>query len=106
MNAKFELNGRSETIGGLAVLAGSLAIIQNRESGGAGTGVLTVANSTDCTWNGYMRDQSGKLALVKAGSARLTLSGANITYTGTTTVSGGTLILQNTTAFNSDITFQ
>lgn len=102
-NAKFELNGHEETIGGL-VMSGGLAIIQNRESGGSGTGVLTVANTTDSTWSGYMRNSSGTLALVKDGPAKLTLAGGNITYTGSTTVSKGTLILQNTTNFNSNIT--
>lgn len=103
-DAKFELNGHAETIGGL-VMSGGLCIIQNRESGGSGTGVLTIANNTtDSTWSGYMRNSSGQLALIKDGSAKLTLAGGAITYTGPTTVSNGTLILQNTTAFNSDIT--
>lgn len=101
-NAKFELNGHAETIGGV-VMSGALAIIQNLESGGSGTGILTIANTADNTWSGYMRNQSGTLALVKDGPARLTLSGANITYTGGTTVADGTLILQNTTGFGSDV---
>lgn len=43
------------------------------------------------------------LSLVKAGSSTLTLAGNRIYYTGGTTVSGGTLVLDGTTNFRSDI---
>ena len=43
------------------------------------------------------------LSLTKAGSSTLTLSGSRIYYTGGTTISGGTLLLNGTTNFRSDI---
>ena len=47
---------------------------------------------------------TGTLALTMSGTGMQTLSGANITYTGATSVSNGTLALQDTTAFASAIT--
>lgn len=112
-NAKFQLNGLSQTVSTLSN-TGTLAIIQNLESGGAGTGTLTVNSASDSTFAGYMRDQTGTLALTKAGTGTLTLAasvdGAHITYTGNTTISGGKLVLRDTAAttastasFNSPI---
>ena len=40
------------------------------------------------------------LALVKSGTATQTLIGSNISYTGGTTISGGTLVLQDVTNTN------
>ncbi len=58
--------------------------------------ILTVNNTTDFTYNGLIGisgdANANKLSLVKTGTGKLTLSGAN-TYTGTTLVSNGTLSL-------------
>ena len=52
---------------------------------------LTLANSASSTMAGVI---SGSGTLTKSGSGTLTLSAAN-TYTGATTVSGGTLVVSN-----------
>jgi autotransporter-associated beta strand protein len=78
--ATFALNGFSQQLGGLA---GKGTVT---DSGAAAT--LTVSTATDDTFAGTL---SGSLALTKSGPARLTLSGAANTYTGLTTVTGGTL---------------
>ena len=111
-NAKFQLNGFNQTVKGFSAETGVNGIIQNFETAGAGTSVLTVnTGGTDTSFNGRMRDQSGVLALTKAGAGTLTLSGINsqagtniINYTGATSVTGGTLKLTDATGFNSAIT--
>ena len=85
------------TIGGLAG-SGSLLLADTiLFTGGAGysNGIpvaLTVGyNNSSTTYSGVM---SGPGSLIKVGAGTLTLTGAN-TYTGNTTVSGGTLELPN-----------
>ncbi|NBT25489.1 MAG: hypothetical protein EBT09_02790, partial [Actinobacteria bacterium] len=78
--ATFSLEGYNETIGALAG-SGTLSL---------GSGTLTAGgNSSSTTFSGT---SSGTGGLTKTGSGTLTLSGAN-GYTGTTTISGGTLAL-------------
>jgi len=103
-NAKFELNGFTQTVAVVTNYGSGNSIIQNLESGGTGTGLLIVSNDTvDSYFNGYLRNQSGTLALTKAGAATMTLVGGNITYTGPTLVNGGLLVLSNTTGFASSL---
>lgn len=107
-NAKLNLNGFTQTITGFDAV-GRLAIIQNLEANGSGTGTLIVNNATDTTFAGLIRDQSGTLALTKQGAGTLTLSGNGMlqtnlaVYTGTTTVSQGKLLLLDQSAFNSPV---
>lgn len=67
--------------------------------GGQALSIGSGVSST--TFSGVIQDRgiSGKTggALIKIGTTTLTLTGANI-YTGGTTVSGGTLVISNTTA--------
>ena len=58
---------------------------------------LTLANSASSTMAGVI---SGSGTLTKSGSGTLTLSAAN-TYTGATTVSGGTLAVSNATGLGT-----
>lgn len=69
----------------------SLSIAGNlRLSASGGTRTLTIAGAGDTNLSAILSNSSGTGALYKSGTGTLTLSGAN-TYTGTTTVSQGTL---------------
>jgi autotransporter-associated beta strand protein len=84
-NATLDLNGNQATIGGLT---GSGNVVLGNG------GVLNVANSADTSFSGVI---SGAGALTKAGSGNLTLAGSDL-YTGTTTISNGTLFIQGNLA--------
>jgi fibronectin-binding autotransporter adhesin len=91
-----DLNGNSISV---TSLSGSGGDIINNSS--AANAVLTVNNSSACSFSGWMYDGSSKnLGLTKNGTGTLTLSGAN-TYSGGTTVSLGTLTLGNSSALGS-----
>jgi len=89
-NAMWDLNGYSQTITGLTEVSGitgTYCIVTN--SGSAAT--LTINNSSDYTYDSLI---SGPISLTKSGSGTQTLAKAN-TYTGTTTINGGTLFVTN-----------
>jgi len=98
--ATLNLNGHNAQINGLTGSAN--AIVDNTV---AGTYVLTVGNNNQTSiFGGVIKNTTGKVALTKTGSGSVTLSGAN-SYSGNTTVSGGTLsITQATLATNSTVT--
>lgn len=75
--ATFDLNGSTETVGNLSG-EGSVTL---------GAGALTLNQSTASTFSGVM---SGSGSLTKAGSGKVTLTGAS-NYTGATTINAGTL---------------
>ena len=79
-SAVLDLSSSSQTIGSLAGVAGSSVLNGNLTVGG---------DNSSTTFAGVV---SGSGGLVKTGNGTLTLSGAN-TYTGNTTISGGTLKL-------------
>ncbi|HEV2972555.1 MAG TPA: autotransporter-associated beta strand repeat-containing protein [Pirellulales bacterium] len=88
--------GVSGTIGGLNTNAGMVGAPVVMSSAFSST--LTINNSTSNTYAGVMQDGvSTALSLAKSGAGALTLSGNN-TFTGTTTVNAGTLILGNPNA--------
>lgn len=90
--AVFDLAGFDQTIGGLQ---------RSNIAGGSGgsfvmnsaltVSTLTINQATDLMYSGVIRDQ---INLVKAGVGILALSGP-CAYTGSTTVEGGTLILNS-----------
>jgi autotransporter-associated beta strand protein len=109
-NAKFQLNGTTQTIAGFGTTFGRLPFIQNHENGAAATpGTLIINNPSDTRFNGEIRDQNGVLNITKQGAGTFTLSGDGArgtgigTYTGTTTVGGGKFLLSNSTTFNSPV---
>jgi outer membrane autotransporter protein len=81
-----DLHGFSNTIGSLS---GNGTVTNN----GAAPAVLTVANN-NTTFGGIVEDGTARLGLTKSGTATLILTGNN-TYSGGTTISGGTLQLGN-----------
>jgi len=103
------LTGVNTYTGAITISAGTLQI------GGAGklgagtyagtianTGTLQYSSSANQTLSGAI---TGTGPLTKdTGTGTLTISAAGTTYTGATTVSAGTLALQNATGFNSAIT--
>ncbi len=108
---RFDLQGTTQTLAGIQNTTGA-GVIQNEKFGGGGTSgpaTLTLNNTADYSYNGYMRDRdSGPgaylLNLVKSGAGTQTLAGGSITYTGTTTINDGRLRLTDTTAFASNVT--
>ena len=104
----FSMLGNLETVAGISDTT-TRGVIQNEYSGtGKPESVLTVNAVNDSSFNGYIRNSydgtTGPLGLTKTGAGKQTLSGANIKYTGPTTVTAGTLVLSDTTAFVSEIT--
>ena len=89
--AALVLNGNSETVGGISSIStGANSFIRN---GGATASTLTVNDASNRTFSGVIENGStGALNIVKSGIGSWTLNATN-TYTGTTTISAGTLIL-------------
>ena len=91
--ATLRLAGNSVTVSALSTDSGSpgTTFVENANATPA---ALTINQSADGGFAGVMRDGTGggAFSLVKAGSSIYTLSG-NSTYTGTTTINGGTLQL-------------
>ena len=61
-------------------------------SGAAGAVLLTASSSTSTAYAGDIQDGSGTVSLAKLGTGTLTLGG-NLTYSGSTTVAGGSLTI-------------
>ena len=78
-------------------------------NGGTGsTPILTVgANNGSSTFDGTIINAAGTVALTKTGTGVFTLSAASVnTYTGATTISGGRLNVNGSTASGSAVTVQ
>ena len=110
--ACFTLLGGTQTIGGLNNPANNMMVANATTSNiapspnNSGAGLLILSGSGNYTYGGDMWNAwggGGTLALTLNGSGMQTLSGAQITYAGATTISGGTLGLQDTTGFASAI---
>ncbi|HOD80118.1 MAG TPA: autotransporter-associated beta strand repeat-containing protein [Phycisphaerae bacterium] len=96
-NATFDLNGYDQTVGGLTYILGSGGT-KSITNSSATAATLTVNSAANYTFAGPI---TGNLALTKDGAGMLTLTGAN-TFTGLTTVAGGTLNLNGPGGGNND----
>ena len=106
-SARLELNGHAQTVAGLS--GNSLAVIEGQfDNTGLNTdSTLTVNNAGSCTFAGVIRDSAqgsgtGKLNLIKSGAGSLLLSGT-ASYTGATTINGGTLQVTGSTFSSSGV---
>lgn len=92
-----DVAGFSPTVG---ALSGSAGGVITSSSGGVAV-TLTVSSTANSTFGGTIQNGSGAMGLSKAGAGALTLSAAN-TYSGPTTVSNGSLVAGDASAFGSD----
>ena len=84
-----DLNGNSLTVGMLTGASGGTITTT-----ASGTGTLTANSALSGTFAGAIQQSgSGTLAFVKQGGGTLALTGTSHNFTGSTTVSGGTLSL-------------
>ncbi len=90
----FDLAGKTQQIGALSGTGGTI-------QSPAGTANLTTSFSSP-SLSSYAGKITGSINLTKAGSGVLSLEGAN-DYTGTTTVSGGTLLINDNSAASSSV---
>ncbi|MEO5933986.1 MAG: autotransporter-associated beta strand repeat-containing protein, partial [Duganella sp.] len=99
---RFDLLGTNQTLGGINAGTASTAPSAVIENGGYNlasntNGTLTLNGAGNYLYNGIIRDAAvngggtGLFNLVEAGPGTQILEGGNVTYTGTTTVNGGTL---------------
>ena len=101
-----DLGGHNQQFGSLSTVSplptGGTFTIQNGATGSFST--LTVSGSTTPanTFAGVINEGIGQIALVKNGTNTLDLAGAN-TYTGGTTVKGGTLIVDGSISGNTTV---
>ena len=92
-----DLNGHSIAVGSLSGTSGTIT----DNSTAAGTGTFSVTQATAATYAGALQDGgTRKLALAESGSALLTLTGFS-TFTGSTSVNGGSLQLGDGTITNA-----
>lgn len=100
-NAVLDLNGQAQTLAGLSNIAGANGLGTFITNGGAASASLTIDSAADTEFSGVIGTNTAAAAtnqspggddisLVKKGAGRLTLSGPN-TYSGNTSVLGGTL---------------
>jgi autotransporter-associated beta strand protein len=85
-----DLNGQNQSV---ADLAGAGGTVTNRAASTLSTLTVTPTSSST-TFGGTITDNAGSVAVVKAGTTTLALTGNN-TYSGGTTVNGGTLLINS-----------
>jgi fibronectin-binding autotransporter adhesin len=97
---RLDLNGFSDTIGGLNSISNSL-LNQVADLGAAASTLTIGANNASGSFYGTIEDNgtANNLSIIKTGNGTQILSGIN-TYVGNTFVNGGTLMLTNTANLN------
>ena len=109
--AVLKLLGNSPTVGGISGNGGNNVIQNSSGESNIAPATLTVNGGGNSTYSGYLQNtyqgsNVGALSIVKSGSGVQTLAGSLITYSGSTSVSGGTLVLDDVTSsrFSGGIT--
>jgi len=98
--SQLDLNGHNETVNGLTA-GGSVANARVTNTAASTVSTLSVGNDDATgTFAGVTLDGGGTVALTKVGAGTLTLSGAN-SYTGNTTVTAGTLLVDTAGSLSS-----
>jgi len=87
-------NGATLDLAGFNVSIGSLAGAGTVTNSGVAATLTSGGDNSSTTFSGVIQNGTGATALTKTGIGTLILSGAN-TYTGTTTISAGTLQVGN-----------
>ena len=88
--------------GGMVKLNGFDSTVAGLEGNGTiqGSAALTAGDENDATFSGILQDGTGGLSLMKKGSGKMTLSGAN-TFSGNTTLDEGSLEVKNAQALGT-----
>jgi autotransporter-associated beta strand protein len=87
--ATLDLNGASTPSGGLGNIGGTGGLVTSSSAGNAVLGLNPVGTAT---FGGIIENGAGTVGITKSGAGAQVLTGNN-TYTGTTTVQGGSLVL-------------
>ena len=86
LSGTFNMNGFNETINGLF----GAGIID----GGTGNPTLTIGdNDTSSIFSGIIKNTAGSLSAVKIGTGTLTLTANNNTYSGSTSINAGAIVV-------------
>lgn len=107
-NAFLQLRGFDETIAGLSDSMG-VGVVEIEETPLiSASSTLTLTGSANYSFNGTLRNRAGGLGpgvlnLILNGAGSQTLSGGNISYTGSTTIQNGMLNLINASGFASSV---
>jgi autotransporter-associated beta strand protein len=94
----YDLNGYSQSIAGLTSSGSGSQVVTDSAASTASTLTITGTTSTE-TYGGVIQDGSGQVSLTVSGGSEV-LNGAN-TYSGNTSVTGGTLTIGATGALTS-----
>lgn len=108
-SAFLQLHGFDETIAGLNDTSAAGVVEVEEQQGINSNSTLTLLGSDSYSFNGMLRNRgggtgTGVLNLVINGTGTHTLSGAGISYTGTTTIQNGQLALVGASGFASSVT--
>lgn len=86
----FDMNGFNQTAPLVGLASSGIAASSILANSAGGISTMTINGTNNGSFSG---DVTGNLAIVKNGPNTQTLSGANLTYSGSTTVNGGLLNL-------------